>query len=349
VLLAVWSADRKLVDDGHQLAGWDRCVCGVHVAGLVPPFRRSRVLPSRSAELTGAVKASPSGPSVASREAAALHGRWSAELAVGAVTRRAPRDAEWSRSRPASTGAARAWLAYISWSSVDTIWTGVVAGGLTAVAALAGQYATQRGQRKRLTQELQARSDATLQELQHQTTLLTKELDHRTRETLRELEHQRSLQTQELEHQRSLQTQELEHQTRAALRQTYDKLLVAQRRSRETSRRAATTVQSKDGSADEALRAAEDAHTAFIEHYHQLNLDANGDMWVEARRLRRVLDAMLKAAKAGDVKKAAELHGRARDARQNLERSFRLRLGHEALQSRQSLGEFDKPSAKDDD
>jgi hypothetical protein len=90
------------------------------------------------------------------------------------------------------------------------------------------------------------------------------------------------------------------------------------------------------------LRAAKDAHTAFIEHYHQLNLDANREMWIEARGLRRVLDEMLKAAEDGDANKAKELYDLARDARQNLERSLRARLGHEALQDRQELGMYDR-------
>ena len=59
------------------------CVCGVHVAGLVPHSRRSRNLPSRSAEAAAArqvqsVRTSPK----ASREAVPLDGRRAPQLAV---------------------------------------------------------------------------------------------------------------------------------------------------------------------------------------------------------------------------------------------------------------------------
>jgi hypothetical protein len=71
MLRSLWRVDFGLMDDGDRLAGFGPCVCGVAVAGA------SRIpgaagLPSPSAEPTGAVKASPSGPSVASREAVAL-------------------------------------------------------------------------------------------------------------------------------------------------------------------------------------------------------------------------------------------------------------------------------------
>ena len=86
---------------------------------------------------------------------------------------------------------------------------------------------------------------------------------------------------------------------------------------------------------------ARGAHTAFIEQYHQLNLDANAEMWRDARTLRRVLDAMLEAAEARHADKAGELSEIAKHARQNLERSFRVRLGHEALQKRKPAGEYE--------
>jgi len=140
-------------------------------------------------------------------------------------------------------------------------------------------------------------------------------------------------------HQMNQLNRELEHQTRAALRQTYYKLLVTQRRSREASLRLATTPSNGNSSAgEEALRTeATAAHGEFIEQYHQLNLDASRDMWIEARGLRHVLDDMLKAAQEGDVDNATRLFDVARDARQNLERSFRARLGHNVLQARRPL------------
>jgi hypothetical protein len=76
----VWTVDPELGDDGDRLAGRQPCVRGVNVRRTrVPHSRRSRDIPSQSAEPTGAVKASPSGPSAASREAVALTvaGRWS--------------------------------------------------------------------------------------------------------------------------------------------------------------------------------------------------------------------------------------------------------------------------------
>jgi len=192
---------------------------------------------------------------------------------------------------------------------MDAIWTGFVAGAVTAAAAVIGQLLTQRVQRKRLTEEL----------------------EHRTQTVLRELEHQSQL-----------LTRELEYQTRAALRETYTRLLVSQRQSREASLRAAKRTVGANESVDDALGAAVEAHTSFIEHYHQLNLDVNREMWLEARGLRAVLDDMLKAAKKEDADEAALLYDLARDARQNLERSFRLRLGHEALQKRTPLGKHDE-------
>jgi len=140
-------------------------------------------------------------------------------------------------------------------------------------------------------------------------------------------------------HQMHLLNRELEHQTRAALRKTYDKLLVAQRQSREASLRAAAQSSGTDVSAgaDKLKAEATAAHNAFIEQYHLLNLDASREMWLDARSLRDVLDDMLKAAQGGDTEAAEQLFELARDARQNLERSFRARLGHEVLQARRDL------------
>ncbi len=71
VVWPLWSGDPELVGGGGGLAEWDPCVRGVQVAGLlhIPGVAG---LPSESAEPAGAVKASPTGPSVASREAVAL-------------------------------------------------------------------------------------------------------------------------------------------------------------------------------------------------------------------------------------------------------------------------------------
>ena len=71
VLRPLYRVDREFVDDADRLTGQDSCVCGVHAAGLCR-IPGGAGLPSSSAEPTGAVKASPTGPSAASREAVAL-------------------------------------------------------------------------------------------------------------------------------------------------------------------------------------------------------------------------------------------------------------------------------------
>jgi hypothetical protein len=133
---------------------------------------------------------------------------------------------------------------------------------------------------------------------------------------------------------------ELEHQTRETLRRAYAQLLTAQRRSRELSLRLAEAG-GNDADANLAETAAA-AHDEFIDCYHQLNLDSSPDMWLEVRGLRHVLDTMLEKGRTGDAAECQTLFQTARDARQNLERSFRKRLGHEALQPRRPLGPFDK-------
>lgn len=134
---------------------------------------------------------------------------------------------------------------------------------------------------------------------------------------------------------------ELEHQTRAALRETYADLLAAQRRSREASIELARA----GGAAhrEELETTATNALADFLDAYHRLNLDATDEMWRDARGLRDVLEDMLKSSKRGDTKETEGLKTVARKARQNLERSFRMRLGHRPLQSRRTLPDpYDK-------
>lgn len=141
-------------------------------------------------------------------------------------------------------------------------------------------------------------------------------------------------------HELRLQTRELEHQTRVALRTTYSQLLVAQRHSRQAS---VQLAQAGGESSDPDLaKAAGAAHDEFINHYHGLNLDASAEMWRDARGLRKILDDMLNSARSGDAPGCEQLAGHARAARQNLERSFRVRLGHEPLQERRDLGKYDR-------
>ncbi|MDR6862679.1 hypothetical protein [Phycicoccus sp. 3266] len=141
------------------------------------------------------------------------------------------------------------------------------------------------------------------------------------------------------EHDERQQARDHEFQSRAALRESYTELLVAQRRSREASK---ALAESGDISRIEAGAAASKAHDEFIDVYHRLALDADRPMWLELRSLRAVLDDMVQAAASGDLDQCTQLAGVARDARQNLERSFRARLGHEPLQDRHPLGRYEK-------
>jgi hypothetical protein len=134
------------------------------------------------------------------------------------------------------------------------------------------------------------------------------------------------------EHEDEVQARQLEYQTRAALRDCYAQLLVAQRKSREASVELGRAGGS--GNTDQE-KAAVQAHGEFIDRYHRLSLDADRAMWEDARALRRVLDELLKAGQKGDTAECERLVESARKARQNLERSFRLRLEHDPLQNRQ--------------
>jgi hypothetical protein len=128
--------------------------------------------------------------------------------------------------------------------------------------------------------------------------------------------------------------------TRAALRELYAQLLAAQRESREASlklaRRGGESVSNSLN--DEAVLSL----SRFLALYHRLNLDASRAMWADVRGLRHVLEEMLTTAQAGQVVECEALADIARDARQNLQRSFRRRLGHWPLQHRRDLGAYDK-------
>jgi transcriptional regulator GlxA family with amidase domain len=88
--------------------------------------------------------------------------------------------------------------------------------------------------------------------------------------------------------------------------------------------------------------AAKDAHDRFIDEYHRLALDADRSMWLELRGLRSVLDDMHAHAEKGESQACEGLVKSARATRQNLERSFRARLGHEPLQERKATQGYDK-------
>jgi hypothetical protein len=126
-----------------------------------------------------------------------------------------------------------------------------------------------------------------------------------------------------------LQRGNLEYQTRASLRAIYTHVLITQRRSREAS----LALARAGGRAESGLlEAAEQAHAEFMDSYHELNLDSNEAMWRAARTLLGVLTEMLNQAKAGEVAACLDLADVARNARRNLEGSFRRRFRHQSLQ-----------------
>jgi hypothetical protein len=65
-------------------------------------------------------------------------------------------------------------------------------------------------------------------------------------------------------------------------------------------------------------------------------------MWRDARSLRGVLDKMRECALSGNGDACQGLVETAKHARQNLERSLRVRLGHTTLQARKNVGEYDR-------
>lgn len=144
-------------------------------------------------------------------------------------------------------------------------------------------------------------------------------------------------------HDEQLQFREFEHQTRAALRETYAQFLIAQRRSREAS---LTLAKSGGAPGNEYMdEQAVKAYDEFIDLYHRLNLDATREMWVDARRLRKILEDMLECAQQGNAQECEQLKRLARHARQNLENTFRSRLRYEPfdpLQQHKNLGIYEQ-------
>lgn len=144
-------------------------------------------------------------------------------------------------------------------------------------------------------------------------------------------------------HNERLQSREFEYQTRAALRETYAQFLIAQRRSREAS---LTLAKSGGAPGNESMEEqAGKAYDEFIDLYHRLNLDVTREMWLDARKLRKILEDMLKYARQGNAQECEQLKDVARHARQNLENTFRSRLRYEPfdpLQPRKSLGSYDQ-------
>lgn len=142
------------------------------------------------------------------------------------------------------------------------------------------------------------------------------------------------------EHERRQQQHALEFQARAALRDSYGRLLVAQRRARQ----AALALSTADSTTRTvAEQAALKAHDGFIDEYHRLALDADKAMWDNLRDLRKALDSLLLWAREGDPETCRRRLTGARAARQNLERSFREKLGYQALQDHKEVGSLDNP------
>ncbi|APX02014.1 hypothetical protein [Arthrobacter sp. QXT-31] len=166
--------------------------------------------------------------------------------------------------------------------------------------------------------------------------------DNRSKTLLKESEDRAEQQKQlDKEHDDRQQLREHEYQMRSALRESYARLLVVQRRSRQESLTLSRLGEGESRAAAKVV--ARQAHDDFIDEYHRLALDADRSMWFELRALRHILDDMLKYAELGAFRECESLTKTARDARQNLERSLRRRLGHPPLQRRNFLGEkYDK-------
>jgi hypothetical protein len=145
------------------------------------------------------------------------------------------------------------------------------------------------------------------------------------------------------EHDQRQRAHEHEFQSRQALRESYARLLVVQRRSRQAS---LALSRAQGEPRVEAAARAEVAHDEFIDEYHRLALDADRNMWRQLRQLRKALDAMLLWAREGDRERCEQLAKSARSARQNLEHCFRERLGYRALQGPKDVGDLTRPPGK---
>lgn len=226
----------------------------------------------------------------------------------------------------------------------ETLWSNVFGALFTALFVTFGagvlvKMVEARETQRRLVAETQ-RADAMKRADEHRADALLN-ADQQRADTLLQAERLRAdLQALlDKKHDERQQRREHEFQSRSALRESYTRLLIAQRRSRQAS----IALASMEGDPPDAdQRPAAEAHDDFIDEYHRLALDADRPMWNELRGLREVLDDMLQHAQAGEVQACLALTETARKARQNLERSFRVRLGYEPLQKRKPLGGYDK-------
>jgi hypothetical protein len=126
-------------------------------------------------------------------------------------------------------------------------------------------------------------------------------------------------------------------EARTALRETFARLLVAQRRSRQASLTMAYSGSASRVQKEALAKAALSAHDNFIDEYHRLNLDVSRELWKDVRTLRGVLDDMLFYACQFKQEDCASLREDAKDARQNLEFSFRRQLRTAQLQTRREV------------
>lgn len=172
-----------------------------------------------------------------------------------------------------------------------------------------------------------------------------RQADDRRADAIRKADHERADLQRELSeaHDARRQDHEQEFQSRQALRETYARLLVMQRRSRQAS----LALSKAEGSARvEAEAAAVDSHNAFLDEYHRLALDADREMWKQLRTLREALDAMLLWARESDTLRCEQLYKSARAARQNLEGRFRERLKYGELQTPKDIGDLSGPPGR---
>jgi len=235
--------------------------------------------------------------------------------------------------------------------ALDALFTAVLVG--FAATLVVGIFQGRSEKRRRdaekredqLQRETEQREEDRRREAEKREDQLQRETEQREEDRRREAEKREDDRRRKAErlHDEQLQFREFEHQTRAALRETYAQFLIAQRRSRE-----ASLTLAKSGSAPEkeyVVKQALEAYDEFIDFYHRLNLDATREMWIDARRLRKILEDMLKCAQQGEAQECERLKVLARRARQNLENTFRSRLRYEPfdpLQLHKDLGKYEQ-------
>lgn len=234
----------------------------------------------------------------------------------------------------------------------QTIWISIISALATALftaglVTVGARYIVMRAEGKRAdhVREADEKRANDLREADEKRANDLREADESRADAIHKADQERADLQRELSeaHDRRRQDQEQEFQSRQALRETYARLLVMQRRSRQAS----LALSKAEGSAlVEAEATAVESHNAFLDEYHRLALDADHEMWIQLRTLREVLDAMLLWAREGDTLQCEQLYKSARFARQNLEGRFRERLKYLALQKPKGIGSVKGPPGK---